>query len=111
MKDASIDDFLDGGRDKSGGENESEDGCEVDSEVEDEPEGENAATGDDGVTAVGDDEEATEADESTSTGSIDPAVSTYAWSADGSVCADCGDTVERRWRDGDRLVCVDCKAW
>lgn len=41
----------------------------------------------------------------------DPATSTYSWSPDGAACPDCGDAVERRWRDGDRLVCADCKDW
>jgi hypothetical protein len=35
----------------------------------------------------------------------------YEWRPDGDDCAVCGTTVRRRWRDGDRLVCADCKAW
>lgn len=55
-------------------------------------------------------ESATEAAES-----VEPAVSTYAWSPEGGTCADCGESVEKRWRaegqrDGD-LVCADCKEW
>lgn len=47
--------------------------------------------------------------------SVEPAVSTYAWSPDGGTCADCGESVAKRWRaegqrDGD-LVCADCKVW
>ncbi|WP_276299931.1 DUF7573 domain-containing protein [Halorussus lipolyticus] len=45
----------------------------------------------------------------------DPAVSTFDWSPAGGECADCGASVERRWRaDGERdgeLVCADCKEW
>jgi len=40
-----------------------------------------------------------------------PTHSTYRWHPDGAECADCGATVERRWRDGGRFVCGDCKAW
>jgi hypothetical protein len=41
----------------------------------------------------------------------EPAVSTYDWTPDGADCADCGATVERRWRDDGELVCTDCKTW
>ena len=41
----------------------------------------------------------------------DSAATTYAWTPDGAECAECGATVERRWRDGDELVCSDCKPW
>lgn len=42
---------------------------------------------------------------------VEPLVETFAWSAEGGPCAACGDRVERRWRDGEALVCADCKAW
>ena len=42
---------------------------------------------------------------------VDSTPSTYAWDPAGVACADCGAVVERRWRDGDRLVCTECKAW
>lgn len=38
-------------------------------------------------------------------------LSTLAWIASGASCASCGQTVARRWRDGDHLVCPDCKDW
>lgn len=41
----------------------------------------------------------------------DGADSTYGWTPDGAECADCGATVQRRWRDDGRFVCVDCKTW
>jgi len=44
-------------------------------------------------------------------GGPQPTHSTYRWHPDGAECADCGATVERRWRDGGRFVCGDCKAW
>ncbi|WP_121822881.1 DUF7573 domain-containing protein [Halostella salina] len=51
------------------------------------------------------------ADPATPDDTPNPATSTYRWSPDGTACPDCGDAVERRWRDGDRLVCADCKEW
>ncbi|GCF13945.1 hypothetical protein Harman_18800 [Haloarcula mannanilytica] len=42
---------------------------------------------------------------------VEPAVTTYAWSPEGAACAECGEVVERRWtQDGD-LVCGACKCW
>lgn len=42
---------------------------------------------------------------------VEPVAPTYAWSPDGGLCASCGEAAEERWRDGDDLVCPDCKAW
>jgi hypothetical protein len=42
---------------------------------------------------------------------VAPAASTYAWTGDGAVCGACGESVARRWQDGDELVCADCKEW
>ena len=42
---------------------------------------------------------------------IEPAESTSSWRSDGRDCDGCGRRVERRWRDGDSFVCVDCKEW
>ncbi|WP_434521349.1 DUF7573 domain-containing protein [Halorubrum sp. AS12] len=42
---------------------------------------------------------------------VEPAVATSTWHADGAACDRCGDGVERRWRDGDALVCADCASW
>jgi hypothetical protein len=36
---------------------------------------------------------------------------TCEWTPGGAACEACGATVERRWRDGDARVCVDCKEW
>lgn len=43
-------------------------------------------------------------------GTAGPTV-TFTTDPAGGVCEDCGATVSRRWRDGDRLVCPDCKEW
>lgn len=42
---------------------------------------------------------------------IEPMAETFAWSAAAGECASCGGAVEERWRDGDALVCGDCKPW
>jgi len=44
-------------------------------------------------------------------GTPSPAVTTFAWMPDGGVCDACGATVHRRWRDGEDLVCPECKEW
>ena len=58
-------------------------------------------------------------DESTDEGGTDgpvtdlevrPAEPTMAW-ADDANCEACGVAAERRWRDGDRMVCDACKEW
>lgn len=36
---------------------------------------------------------------------------TAAWSPGGGTCGACGESAEWRWRDGDALVCADCKDW
>ena len=46
-----------------------------------------------------------------------PATVTYAWSPEGDACAECGETVDTRWRAGDgaadpdAMVCASCKRW
>lgn len=42
---------------------------------------------------------------------IEPMAETFAWSGAAGECASCGEAVEERWRDGDVLVCGECKAW
>ena len=42
---------------------------------------------------------------------VEPAVSTYRSAPDGRACADCGSSATELWRDGDSLVCPDCKQW
>jgi hypothetical protein len=47
----------------------------------------------------------------TSTAAASPATTTYAWTNTGADCDDCGEAATRRWRDGEQLVCQDCKEW
>ncbi|SFR30596.1 MULTISPECIES: DUF7573 domain-containing protein [Halorubrum] len=42
---------------------------------------------------------------------VEPATATSTWHGDGAACAECGQRVERRWRDGDDFVCADCASW
>lgn len=60
------------------------------------------ATADDGTES---------ADGVTAAQTPDPAVATYDWTPGGAACAACGETVERRWRDGPGFVCGECKDW
>jgi hypothetical protein len=41
----------------------------------------------------------------------DPAIPTATWTTDGDACDRCGESVSRRWTDGDELVCAACKEW
>ena len=68
----------------SGGESEPGDGSQSDSADEPEPDFDADASG---------------------------AVPTSTWHADGADCDRCGARVDRRWRDGDALVCADCAPW
>lgn len=42
---------------------------------------------------------------------VEPARATSAFDPSGRECEACGDRVERRWRDGDAMVCGECKDW
>jgi hypothetical protein len=61
-----------------------------------------------------DETESVDGEDSPSVG-VEPALSTYDWTPGGADCNRCGETVEKRWRDGDgtgeALVCADCKEW
>jgi hypothetical protein len=129
MGDRSLDDFLDGDDDGDDTE-ESPDRAEeavdddpadtadgdregAETDVDDEPDasadGIEGETGEEGEV---DDDEADEGDgPRVDPTTVEPAEATYAWSGDGNTCAACGETVERRWRSDDGLVCPDCKEW
>ncbi|WP_436911387.1 DUF7573 domain-containing protein [Halosimplex marinum] len=81
---------------------------EVSGDIDTDDEGDAGAETDRTETDDADtDEEGVRVDPST----VEPAESTYAWSRDGGTCVACGETVDRRWRADDGLVCVDCKEW
>ena len=69
-----------------------------------------SASPDDLETVDSDDLEAVDSDD-LEAADIEPAESTSSWRSDGRDCDGCGRRVERRWRDGDSFVCVDCKEW
>jgi len=91
MDDASLDDFLSDGDEADPGDDPAAADPSPDTTPDAEDDGGDAPT----VDAA----------------DVDPAVSTYAWSDDDATCDACGEPVERRWRDGDQLVCSDCKDW
>ncbi|WP_424001283.1 DUF7573 domain-containing protein [Haloarcula salina] len=102
-EDASLDDFLDAGEESEGGESAAgDDGDEAEADAASEPE-----AGPDESDGEGD----ASASESTDRGTVEPAVTTYAWSPEGAACADCGEVVERRWEQDGQLVCGACKSW
>lgn len=70
---------------------------DADGSAETDDRGAESAESDDGEPLIPDD--------------VAPATSTSKHSPDGVACDGCGTTVDRVWRDGDGLVCPDCKDW
>ncbi|WP_433625395.1 DUF7573 domain-containing protein [Halomicrococcus sp. NG-SE-24] len=111
-RDASLSDF-----DASDADDETEDDGPRDDESADAStdagsttDGETDHPADEEASALLDSESAT-ADAGSASVDADPATTSFAWSPDGAACARCGETVRRRWRDGDDVVCSDCKDW
>ncbi|WP_135305333.1 DUF7573 domain-containing protein [Haloarcula amylovorans] len=104
-EDASLDQFLGGGDDAEAGESDS---SPDESDAGDDPAVANVESPDDSASADG--TEPTDR-EPTDDGGVTPAVTTYAWSAEGAACSVCGEAVERRWQQNESLVCSDCKEW
>ncbi|MFB6222456.1 MAG: hypothetical protein ABEH86_02130 [Haloarcula sp.] len=98
-EDASLDDFLDVDGDSESGSASDRDNTG----------GKDADSGSAGVGDTNDNGESV--DSGHSTGAVEPAVTTYAWSPEGEICPECGDVVERQWRQDGQLVCSACKAW
>ncbi|WP_430639080.1 DUF7573 domain-containing protein [Haloferax volcanii] len=38
-------------------------------------------------------------------------LATYRWTPEAAACPQCGESVQKRWLDGDEYVCLDCKDW
>jgi hypothetical protein len=107
-EDASLDEFAGAGTDGASDDNT----ADVADEGEDADAGSDvsaAADADDGNDDGADD--VVSADDSADDPSPDPAAATYRWSPEGAACPDCGEAVDRQWRDDDRFVCADCKEW
>jgi hypothetical protein len=116
MEDASLDEFLGDGEDATDDDGPADndgpagdEGQQVDRTTADQ-EGPAAGVGPDGEAATGD-SGGVDGDGATAAEEVEPAVTTYAWHGVGAACDACGATVGRRWRDGDGLVCRDCKEW
>jgi hypothetical protein len=111
MRDASLDEFLgetdeadeepDGEAGSAGTETETETRGEVEVEPPSGPE----------ERAGGEDDPGSEPEGPPSVADVEPARSTFAWSADGAACAACGERVEERWESEAGLVCIECKEW
>jgi hypothetical protein len=93
MRDASLDEFVDPGM--SDGDVDESDESEADADVR-EPEPTDSES---------------EGDDETPSESVDPAEPTFDFAPDGADCEGCGEVVRRRWREGDGMVCADCKEW
>ncbi|MFD1511675.1 DUF7573 domain-containing protein [Halomarina rubra] len=85
---------------------------------DDEDEGEGESVDGDGHTdadatadAATDADATTESDDASPSLTVHPAESTMDWTPGGAACAVCGESAERRWRDDEGLVCLDCKTW
>ncbi|PSP57851.1 hypothetical protein BRC72_07840 [Halobacteriales archaeon QH_7_66_36] len=52
-----------------------------------------------------------DASDADATDEDEPTLATTTYDSDGADCEACGATVTRRWRDGDALVCGECKEW
>jgi len=89
-EDRSLDEFA--GSDTA--ESDGTDGEAVDGTVD------SAAVDGDDASSAGDEIAGVEETRPTST-----------WTTTGADCERCGETGTRRWRDGDSLVCIDCKEW
>ncbi|RBI61589.1 hypothetical protein DMJ13_12855 [halophilic archaeon] len=108
-RDASLSDFAasdaddetedDGPRDDESGDASASDSTDA------------GSTADGEADRLADEETSASLDSESAPADPDPATTTFAWSPDGAACARCGETVRRRWRDGDDVVCPDCKDW
>lgn len=111
-EDASLDDFLDANEESEGSESAAVgDGAGGDDGAEDSEAAGDAVneteTDPDERDGAGNSSTPESADQET----VEPAVTTYAWSPDGAACTDCGEVVERRWGQDGQLVCGACKSW
>lgn len=95
-EDASLDDFA--------STDEHDDEADADGDTEPAASGADADTESGGSDA---DAESVAADPA----AVEPATTTYGWASEPAACGNCGTAVERRWRDGDDLVCTECKEW
>jgi hypothetical protein len=107
-EDATLEDFL-GNDEESDDETAANTPDAANADPEPAPSDRDADTEDPGAE---DDDPETERD---GPGTNPEFVATFEWKPGGADCADCGTTVERRWRerrdDETVLVCADCKEW
>jgi hypothetical protein len=118
MEDASLDDFVDPGRDGDAAGDRTTDSRGADEETTTEESGDGARGTDRSGEAGSEDGRETEPGASGSSaeppvdpGAVTPATPTVRWSPAGEPCASCDETVERRWQSEAGPVCGDCVDW
>lgn len=42
---------------------------------------------------------------------VDPALATATFDPAGATCVECGVSIDRLWREGEAMVCGECKDW
>ncbi|ELZ89201.1 DUF7573 domain-containing protein [Haloferax sulfurifontis] len=71
-----------------------------------------AAGGDEPVDTPPSADEPADATDSVEADSRDVStLATYRWTPEPAACPQCGESVQKRWLDGDEYVCLDCKDW
>jgi hypothetical protein len=112
MRDASLDEFL-GDTDEAdeGSEGEAETGEDEAERAGDEAEPEAEPSSGSGERAGGEEDPGAGPEGPPPVADVEPARSTFAWSADGAACTVCGERIEERWESDEGLVCIECKEW
>lgn len=109
MEDTSLTDFLDAGGEADDGPSDPADAETDAGDADVDRDGDRGGSDDgDGRTDLADGPgDAAATDQS----DVTPATATAAWSPETTACEDCGGATAWRYRDGDALVCPDCKSW
>ncbi len=116
-RDRPLDEFLDREDQESGEDEPPEADADRPSKDADRPPADDQPSGEDADRPTADPESADDEARDTPVGSadgdtpVDGTRPTYAWTPGGDDCEQCGATVERRWHDGDAMVCAECKDW
>lgn len=115
MEDTSLTDFLDAGEEADDESSESV-GADTDADpgdvdVSDDEDGSGDGKGTDDANGAADLADGPGDAAATDGTDVTPATSTAAWSPGTATCEDCGAATAWRYRDGDAMVCPDCKSW
>lgn len=114
-EDASIEEFVTGAEDNGIEAEADSDGNDGKTTEGTGTPAEGAGTGTDGSTGETDEHGGDAGTDVSPDGvdaeAIEPTASTYGWTPGAAICEACGTEIEGRWRDGDGMVCRDCKEW